>query len=111
MFRKTRRQLKSSDEVKGSELGNGRKEAIYMNESQEPSVNENSCSKFPVGNGTTSNEVEKSLNNDQKTFKIPTNEFCELPEVATGRIQSDNEYEELDDGINYEPLVVYEQLQ
>lgn len=91
-------------------MGNGGKEAIYVNEPLETSLNKNIGSSFPIFSNVSSKEVEKSLNSSNQALKTPASDVCDLEGVATGRIQSDSEYEELDDGRNYEHLIVYEQL-
>lgn len=102
--------MKLPDTVKTSDMGNGGKEDIYVNEALGTSLNKNNDSSFPIFSNVSSKEVEKSLNGGKKALTIPASDVCELEGLATGRIQSDSEYEELDDGRNYEHLIVYEQL-
>ena len=94
------RQVKVSDAIKKSDLEIDKKEAIYVNDVVGINLNENAGSSVPI-----------YINSGAKNIETPTSDYCELEGVAAARIQSDSQYEQLDHGRNYEPLIVYEQLQ
>ena len=99
-LRKKRRQLKSANAIKKSDLETDRNEAIYMNDSMGTSVNENTRSSVPI-----------YTNRGVRSLETRTSDYWELEGVISGGIQSDNQYEKLDHRRNYEPLIVYQQLQ
>lgn len=78
---------------------------------QEASLNENAGSAIPIRSNDNTTEVEASSNIGAKNFETTSCDYCELEVVATGRMQSDSQYEQLDHRSNYEPLIIYEQLQ
>lgn len=84
--------MKLSDAVEISDLETGWKEAVYMNDAQGTSLNENAGSSVPIYSNDNSTEVEKSLNSGAKNFETPTSDYCQLEGVATERIQRDSEY-------------------
>lgn len=103
--------MKPSVAVKASDIENDRKEASDTNPVQEASLNEKNVSAIPIRSNADSTEVEASSNIGAKNFATTWSDYCELEPMATGRIQFHSQYEELDYRINYERLVIYEQLQ
>jgi|SRR6218665_127678 len=109
LFSKKQREVKSSSAVKMSDLETDRIDTI--NNIQETSLVGKAGLTFLVCNNDNYTEGEMHLNSGAKNFETQTNDYCEIEGVATGRIQPDSQYEQLDLGINYEQLVVYEELQ
>jgi len=111
LFRKKKRPVKTLVAVKASDIDTDRKEDSGMHLAQKASLNENAGSATPIRSNDNTTEVEASSNIGAKNFETTSSDYCELEVVATGRMQSDSQYEQLDHRSNYEPLIIYEQLQ
>lgn len=103
--------MKYSDAINTSDLETDRNEAILTNAALGISPNSNAGSTCIILSNDGSTEVKNSLNIGARNFDIPTSDYCELEKVVTGGIQCDSQYQQLDHGKYYDPLIVYEQLQ